>query len=92
MVETGTFDVTLAAIFAGREHMEVAGEPYRREAFAQLFAAAGRLLGGVIMRDAILVADPQNDYDPKAVTVHIDGTHDEAHRISTVVLGGIPHR
>ena len=59
----------------GREDIEATGESYFRNSIAQVFAAAGRPLGGVIMRTAVLVADPGNPYDRFAVKVCIDGQH-----------------
>lgn len=59
----------------GREDIEATGESYRREAIAEVFTAAGRPLGGVIMRIAVLVADPDNKYDSNAVMVFVDGQH-----------------
>ena len=59
----------------GGEDIEVTGESYRRDGVAQVFIAAGRPLGGVIMRTAVLIADPANQYDPFAVMVYVDGQH-----------------
>ncbi len=59
----------------GTEDIEVAGESYRPESFARIFATAGRPLGGVLMRTAVLVADPKNPYDRFAVAVYVDGAH-----------------
>lgn len=75
----------------GREDIEVAGESYRRQAIAQVFSAAGRPLGGVMMRTALLVAEPANPYDHFAVMVYVDGQHvgyipaEEAPRVQAVV-------
>jgi hypothetical protein len=55
--------------------IEVAGESYHLEELAQIFSAAGRPLGGVIMCNAVLIAEPTNEYDPSAVAVYIDGLH-----------------
>jgi hypothetical protein len=55
--------------------IEVAGESYHLQELAQIFSAAGRPLGGVIMRNAVLVAEPTNRYDPSAVAIYIDGLH-----------------
>lgn len=76
----------------GVEDIEVAGESYRREAFAHVFAAAGRPLGGVLMRNAVLIPDPQNPHDRYAVSVYIDGVHvgwvpaDEAPRVQPIAI------
>lgn len=76
----------------GVEDIEVAGESYRREAFAHVFTAAGRPLGGVLMRYAVLVPDPQNPHDRHAVSVYIDGVHvgwvpaDEAPRVQPIAI------
>lgn len=59
----------------GNEDIECTGESYRRKAIAQVFVAAGRPLGGVLMRVAVLVADPANPYDRFAVMVYVDGQH-----------------
>ena len=59
----------------GGEDIEVTGESYRRDGIAQVFIAAGRPLGGVIMRTAVLVVDPGNEYDRFAVMVYVDGQH-----------------
>lgn len=59
----------------GSVDVEVSGESYHRNAFAQIFTAAGRPLGGVLMRNAVLVPDPANPYDPNAVAVYVDGLH-----------------
>lgn len=75
----------------GREDIEVVGESYRREAVAQVFSAAGRPLGGVVMGTALLVAEPANPYDRFAVMVYVDGQHvgyipaEEAPRVQAVV-------
>lgn len=76
----------------GEEDIEVAGESYRRDAFAHVFAAAGRPLGGVLMRTAVLVPDPQNPHDRYAVSVYVDGVHvgwvpaDEAPRVQPIAI------
>ncbi len=57
----------------GREDIEATGESYFQDGIAQVFGAAGRPLGGVIMRTAVLVADPGNPYDRDAVKVFVDG-------------------
>lgn len=59
----------------GHEDIEATGESYRRQAIAQVFTAAGRPLGGVMMRTAVLVADPTNPHDRFAVMVYVDGQH-----------------
>lgn len=75
----------------GREDIEVSGESYRREAIANVFSSAARPLGGVIMRTALLVAEPANPYDRFAVAVYVDGQHvgyipaDQAPRVQAVV-------
>jgi hypothetical protein len=55
--------------------IEVAGEAYHLDAFTRLFAAAGRPLGGVVIRNATLIPEPTNPYDRNAVAVYIDGLH-----------------
>jgi hypothetical protein len=57
----------------GREDIEATGESYFQSGIAQVFIAAGRPLGGGIMRTAVLVADPGNPYDHFAVKVYVDG-------------------
>lgn len=57
----------------GREDIEATGESYFQDGIAQVFRSAGRPLGGVIMRTAVLVADPGNPYDRYAVKVFADG-------------------
>jgi hypothetical protein len=55
------------------QDLEVVGESYYAPAFAKLFAAASKPLGGQIWRDAELVAEPNNPYDRQAVAVRIGG-------------------
>lgn len=57
----------------GTADIEVAGESYRLESFERIFTSAGRPLGGVLMRTAVLVPEPENRYDRYAVAVYIDG-------------------
>lgn len=64
---------TVRRMDLGREDIEATGESYHGQAIAQVFTAAGRPLGGVLMRTAVLIADPANPYDPFAVRVYIDG-------------------
>ncbi|NDK91082.1 hypothetical protein GYA93_16050 [Gordonia desulfuricans] len=52
--------------------LEIAGESHHRDSFSQLFARADKPLGGVIWRDAELVAEPWNPHDTNAVAVYID--------------------
>nr|WP_237002413.1 HIRAN domain-containing protein [Gordonia liuliyuniae] len=61
-----TFDLSVV-------DLEVVGESNYRAAFAQLFLMAGKPLGGVIWRDAELVAEQANPHDRNAVAVVIDG-------------------
>ncbi|TDZ80136.1 hypothetical protein DE4585_03887 [Mycobacteroides salmoniphilum] len=58
---------------AGTADIEVSGESYRFESFTRIFVSAGRTLGGVLMRTAVLVPEPENRYDRYAVGVYIDG-------------------
>lgn len=55
--------------------VEVAGEAYRPDAFEAIFCAAGRHWGGVIIRTATLIPEPENAYDDTAVAVYIEGLH-----------------
>ncbi|MGW0039961.1 hypothetical protein [Gordonia sp. NPDC003376] len=52
--------------------LEIAGESHHRDSLAQLFTRSDKPLGGVIWRDAELVAEPWNPYDTNAVAVYID--------------------
>ncbi|KLO25544.1 hypothetical protein ABW16_22625 [Mycolicibacter heraklionensis] len=53
--------------------VEVAGEAYHAEAFAAIFCTADRPGGGVIIRTATLVPEPENPFDDTAVAVYIEG-------------------
>lgn len=64
----------------GFDDVEVAGESYRRDAFARIFTAAGMPLGGQMMRVAAVIPEPLEDH-PNAVAVYIEGLH----------VGYIPH-
>lgn len=59
----------------GGDDIEVSGEHYCTNSIAQVFAAAGRPLGGVILYSALLVPEPNNPYDQFAVIVYVDGHH-----------------
>lgn len=86
--QAGPASTTPAA--PGALDIEVSGESYRLESFAQIFASAGRPLGGVLMRTAVLVPEPENPYDRYAVAVYIDHLHvgwvpaEEAPRLQSV--------
>lgn len=59
---------------AGAEvDVEVAGESHHTDALERIFRAADRPWGGVIMRTATLVPEPENPYDDTAVAVYIEG-------------------
>lgn len=53
--------------------VEVAGEAYHTEAFELIFCMADRPGGGVIMRTATLIPEPDNSFDDTAVAVYIEG-------------------
>lgn len=53
--------------------VEVVGESYRLESFEAIFRRAGKPLGGTVMRQAHLTAEPENPYDRHAVQVSIEG-------------------
>ncbi|GAA4674597.1 hypothetical protein GCM10023197_32740 [Gordonia humi] len=55
------------------DDVEVVGESYYRQAFADLFIRAGKPLGGVTWYQAVLVAEPDNPHDENAVAVSVDG-------------------
>lgn len=61
-----------AVLLAGDETLEVVGESHRQEA---LWRIVGGLRAGYVRFDvhAVLVPDPQNEFDPNAVEVRIDG-------------------
>lgn len=58
---------------SGDADVEVAGESYCSDAFEEIFCAADRRWGGVIIRTATLVPEPENAYDDTAVAVYIEG-------------------
>jgi hypothetical protein len=76
----------------GTTDIEVVGEWYHPESFQQIFRAAGRPLGGVVMRNALLIPEPKNPHDRNAVAVHIDDllvgyvSAEEAPRIQRIAL------
>ncbi|HEU0191957.1 MAG TPA: hypothetical protein VFR17_11930 [Mycobacterium sp.] len=57
------------------EDVEVAGEAYHPDSFEAIFCAADRRWGGLIIRTATLVPEPENAYDDTAVAVYIEGLH-----------------
>lgn len=52
--------------------IEVVGEHYYPAAFSKIFFTAGKPLGGLIMRSATLVPEPQNPHDRNAVAVRVE--------------------
>lgn len=56
-----------------KDDIEVVGEAYNKASFRHLFLADGKPDGGVIYRDAFLVAEPRNPHDKYAIRVEIEG-------------------
>lgn len=59
------------------QQLEVAGEWYRAESLRTLFSRHAKVsdAGAEIRLDAVLVPDPSNPFDKRAVAVFVDGLH-----------------
>jgi hypothetical protein len=70
--QVGVTAASTAVLLAGEETLEVVGESHRQE---ELWRIVGGLRADYVRFDvhAVLVPDPDNEFDPNAIEVRIDG-------------------